>query len=61
MYLTASRPDIAFAIGMCARYQADPKTSHLAQATRILRCISGTYNLGLLILLRHLLCSSRIL
>jgi hypothetical protein len=29
LYLTASRPDIAFAVGVCARYQANPKTSHL--------------------------------
>ncbi|MCI86836.1 gag-pol polyprotein, partial [Trifolium medium] len=24
-YLTTSRPDIAFAVGVCARYQAAPK------------------------------------
>ena len=29
LYLTASRPDIAFSIGVCARYQAAPKESHL--------------------------------
>lgn len=29
MYLTASRPGIVFATGLCARYQADPKVSHL--------------------------------
>ena len=28
IYLTASRPDIAFAVGVCARYQADPKVRH---------------------------------
>src|SRR6266487_2777074 len=27
LYLTASRPDISFAVGVCARYQADPKMS----------------------------------
>ncbi|MCI65259.1 gag-pol polyprotein, partial [Trifolium medium] len=25
MYLTASRPDIAYAVGVWARYQANPK------------------------------------
>ncbi|GAA0146500.1 hypothetical protein LIER_06434 [Lithospermum erythrorhizon] len=29
LYLAASRPDIAHSLGVCARYQADPKQSHL--------------------------------
>ncbi|GJX35419.1 hypothetical protein Tco_0246976 [Tanacetum coccineum] len=29
MYLTASRPDLVFAICMCARYQASPTKKHL--------------------------------
>ena len=29
LYLTASRPDIAFSMGVCARYQAASKESHL--------------------------------
>ena len=29
LYLTASRPDIAFSVGVWARYQASPKESHL--------------------------------
>nr|GFB54692.1 putative ribonuclease H-like domain-containing protein [Tanacetum cinerariifolium] len=29
MYLTASRPDIMFAICACSRFQVTPKTSHL--------------------------------
>ncbi|MCI36521.1 gag-pol polyprotein, partial [Trifolium medium] len=37
LYLTASRPDIAYAVGVCARYQADPKASHLLQVKRILK------------------------
>ena len=28
LYLTASRPDITYAVGVCARYQANPKISH---------------------------------
>ncbi|TYK16303.1 gag-pol polyprotein [Cucumis melo var. makuwa] len=37
----ASRPDIAFAVGMYARYQTDPQTSHLHSAKRIQKYISG--------------------
>jgi len=29
LYLTASRPDIMFAVCLCARYQANPKESHI--------------------------------
>ncbi|GKG35284.1 hypothetical protein Tco_0440438, partial [Tanacetum coccineum] len=29
MYLTASRPDIMFAVCACARFQVTPKVSHL--------------------------------
>ncbi|GJW00490.1 retrovirus-related pol polyprotein from transposon TNT 1-94 [Tanacetum coccineum] len=29
LYLTASRPDIMFGVCICARFQEDPKTSHL--------------------------------
>ena len=31
---------------MCARYQSDPRTSHLIAVKRILRYISGTPSLG---------------
>ncbi|CAM8969150.1 unnamed protein product [Rhodiola kirilowii] len=31
LYLTASRPDIPYAVGVCARYQANLKESHLMQ------------------------------
>ena len=48
LYLTASRPDIAYSVGACARYQANPKVSHLTQAKRIIRYIAGTIDLGLL-------------
>ena len=47
LYLTASRPDIAFSIGVCARYQANPKESHLTAAKRIIRYVNGTANYGL--------------
>ncbi|XP_015158487.1 uncharacterized protein [Solanum tuberosum] len=45
MYLTASRPDIVFSVGMCARFQAAPNESHLKAAKRILRYLKGTQDL----------------
>ncbi|XP_057451245.1 uncharacterized protein LOC130743138 [Lotus japonicus] len=42
LYLTASRSDITFAVGVCARYQAAPKASHLLQVKRIIKYISAT-------------------
>ncbi|GJV22194.1 retrovirus-related pol polyprotein from transposon TNT 1-94 [Tanacetum coccineum] len=37
MYLTSSRPDIQFSTCLCARYQANPKESHLIVVKRIFR------------------------
>ncbi|KAD5318124.1 hypothetical protein E3N88_18070 [Mikania micrantha] len=47
MYLTASRPDIVFATSICARYQSNPKVSHLIAVKRILRYLKGTPDTGL--------------
>ncbi|KAJ4792962.1 Pol [Rhynchospora pubera] len=47
LYLTASRPDIMYAVCLCARYQANPKESHHKAVKRILRYVKGTQNLGL--------------
>ncbi|CAM8944471.1 unnamed protein product [Rhodiola kirilowii] len=47
LYLTASRPDIAYAVGVCARYQADPKESHLLQVKRIIKYVCGTVEFGI--------------
>ncbi|GJZ53872.1 putative ribonuclease H-like domain-containing protein [Tanacetum coccineum] len=35
MYLTASRPDIMFAVCLCARFQVTPKVSHMHAVKRI--------------------------
>ncbi|KAK2402513.1 putative mitochondrial protein [Trifolium repens] len=48
LYLTASRPDITYAVGVCARYQADPKVSHLTQVKRILKYVNGTSDYGIM-------------
>ncbi|GJY85993.1 putative ribonuclease H-like domain-containing protein [Tanacetum coccineum] len=37
MYLTSSRPDIMFAVCACARFQVNPKISHLHVVKRIFR------------------------
>ncbi|GJR28414.1 putative ribonuclease H-like domain-containing protein [Tanacetum coccineum] len=47
MYLTASRPDIMFAVCACARFQVTPKTSHLLAVKRIFRYLKGKPTLGL--------------
>ncbi|MGV7927199.1 hypothetical protein PJO48_29540, partial [Mycobacterium kansasii] len=47
LYLTASRPDIALSVGICARYQSDPKESHLIAVKRIIRYVASTLNIGL--------------
>ncbi|GKF28815.1 hypothetical protein Tco_0095157 [Tanacetum coccineum] len=43
MYLTSSRPDIMFAVCACARYQVNPKVSHLHAVKRIFRYLKGDY------------------
>ncbi|GJY33306.1 putative ribonuclease H-like domain-containing protein [Tanacetum coccineum] len=47
MYLTASRPDIMFAVCACARFQVTPKTLHLLAVKRTLRYLKGKPTLGL--------------
>nr|GEV33362.1 ribonuclease H-like domain-containing protein [Tanacetum cinerariifolium] len=47
MYLTASRPDIMFAVCACARFQVTPKVSHLHAMKRIFRYLKCQPKLGL--------------
>nr|GEV29820.1 hypothetical protein [Tanacetum cinerariifolium] len=47
LYLTATRPDLQFAICMCARYQARPTKKHLHAVKRIFRYLHGIINRGL--------------
>ncbi|KAI3685662.1 hypothetical protein L6452_34917 [Arctium lappa] len=42
----ACRPDIMFATCFCARYQSNPKESHLTAVKRILRYLKGSPDLG---------------
>ncbi|GJT12874.1 hypothetical protein Tco_0859916 [Tanacetum coccineum] len=47
IYLTASRPDIMFAVCACSRFQVTPKTSHLNVVKTIFRYLKGKPKLGL--------------
>ena len=47
LYLIVSISDIVFSTGLCARFQANPKESHLKSVKRIFRYLKGTSDLGL--------------
>jgi hypothetical protein len=47
LYLTASRSDIAFSVGVCAHFQANPKEFHLTKVKRILRYVNDTLLYGI--------------
>nr|GEY83864.1 uncharacterized mitochondrial protein AtMg00810-like [Tanacetum cinerariifolium] len=47
LYLTASRPDLQFAICMCARYQARPTKKQVHAVKRIFRYLHETVHQGL--------------
>ncbi|GKB43001.1 putative ribonuclease H-like domain-containing protein, partial [Tanacetum coccineum] len=47
MYLTSLRPDIMFAVCACARFQVNPKISHLYAVKRIFRYLKGQLKWGL--------------
>ena len=46
LYLTASRPDISYSVGMCARYQDNPKESHMIALKRIIKYVKTTADFG---------------
>jgi hypothetical protein len=47
LYLTASQPNIAFSVGVCARFQANPKEAHLTAVKRIIRYVNDTLLYGI--------------
>ncbi|CAM8912977.1 unnamed protein product [Rhodiola kirilowii] len=47
LYLTTSRPDIMFSVCQCARFQAEPRETHVKAVKRILRYPKGTEKLVL--------------
>ena len=48
IYLTLTRPDISYVVGVVSRYMSNPKKSHLDAVRRILRYVKGTINFGIL-------------
>ncbi|XP_071699370.1 secreted RxLR effector protein 161-like [Rutidosis leptorrhynchoides] len=47
LYLMASRPDIMFSVCLCARFQENPKMSHVEAVKQIFRYLKGTMHIGL--------------
>jgi len=45
--VTMTRPDLAFSVGKCGRYTANPTSAHFNAAKRICRYLAGTISLGL--------------
>jgi hypothetical protein len=42
LYLTTTRPDIQFVVGLCARFQSSPHSSHRTAVQRIFRYLKHT-------------------
>ncbi|KAL0320408.1 UNVERIFIED_CONTAM: Retrovirus-related Pol polyprotein from transposon RE1 [Sesamum radiatum] len=46
-YLTCTRPDILFAVGLVSRFMENPIEEHMNAAKRILRYLKGTFDYGI--------------
>ena len=47
LYFTTSRPDIIYSVGVCARYQANSKESHMTTLKRIIEYVKTTADFGI--------------
>jgi Reverse transcriptase (RNA-dependent DNA polymerase) len=47
IYLTVTRPDIAFAVSLASQFMHAPRTTHLEAADRILRYLKGSPDQGI--------------
>lgn len=49
MFITTSKPDIAYSVGVCAWYQSKPKESHITVVKRMMKyvCVIAEYGLWL--------------
>ncbi|XP_021971691.1 uncharacterized mitochondrial protein AtMg00810-like [Helianthus annuus] len=48
IYLTLTRPDVAFAVGVLSRYMQDPRKPHYLAILRVLRYMKGTMGNGVM-------------
>ena len=46
LYLTTSRPDISYSVGVCAKYHANPKESYMIALKRIINYVKTTVDFG---------------
>ena len=46
LYVITSRPNISYSVGVCARYQANPKESHMIALKRIIKYVKTTADFG---------------
>ncbi|GKC17542.1 retrovirus-related pol polyprotein from transposon TNT 1-94 [Tanacetum coccineum] len=46
-YLTSTRPDLSYSVGVVSRFMENPKYAHWKVLKRILRYVNGTESLGL--------------
>jgi hypothetical protein len=47
LYLTATRSDIQFAVGLCARFQSSPRSSHRTTVQRVFKYLKHTLEFGI--------------
>jgi hypothetical protein len=47
LYLTATRPDIQFAVRLCARFQSSPRSSHRTVVQRVISYLKHTLEFGI--------------
>ena len=46
LYLIASRSNISYSVGVCARYQTNPKESYMITLKRIIKYVKTTADFG---------------
>ena len=46
LYLIATRPNISYNVGVCDRYQENPKESHMIALKRIIKYVKTTTDFG---------------
>ena len=56
LYLTASSPNISYSVGVCTRYQANPKESHVTVVKHIIQYVKSTRNFGVRMIRTLMMC-----